>query len=69
MLRNTRWVVGLVLNTGLDTKIMMSMSEVCVSARGGGGGRDCYSQNYYPSVGPYNQSFDVDRKRHQNIMF
>lgn len=28
VLRNTRWVVGLVLNTGPDTKIMMSMSEV-----------------------------------------
>lgn len=30
VLRNTRWVVGLVLNTGPDTKIMMSMSKVCV---------------------------------------
>lgn len=29
VLRNTRWVVGLVLNTGPDTKIMMSMSKVC----------------------------------------
>lgn len=28
VLRNTRWVVGLVLNTGPDTKIMMSMSKV-----------------------------------------
>lgn len=28
VLRNTRWVLGLVLNTGPDTKIMMSMSKV-----------------------------------------
>ncbi|CAM9856271.1 unnamed protein product [Hapterophycus canaliculatus] len=27
VLRNTRWVLGLVLNTGPDTKIMMSMSK------------------------------------------
>ncbi|CAN0256362.1 unnamed protein product, partial [Pylaiella littoralis] len=27
VLRNTRWVVGLALNTGPDTKIMMSMSK------------------------------------------
>lgn len=51
VLRNTRWVLGLVLNTGPDTKIMMSMSKVrrtrrdgfnvdvaCVHARLGGGG-------------------------------
>ena len=30
VLRNTRWVLGLVLNTGPDTKIMMSMSKVRV---------------------------------------
>lgn len=37
VLRNTRWVVGLVLNTGPDTKIMMSMSKVSqrVWLRGG----------------------------------
>lgn len=29
MLRNTPWVVGLVLNTGPDTKIIMSSLEVC----------------------------------------
>ncbi|CAN0459600.1 unnamed protein product, partial [Scytosiphon promiscuus] len=28
VLRNTRWVLGLVLNTGPDTKIIMSMSKV-----------------------------------------
>lgn len=28
VLRNTRWVVGLVLNTGPDTKIIMSSLEV-----------------------------------------
>lgn len=30
VLRNTRWVVGLVLNTGPDTKIIMSSLEVCM---------------------------------------
>ena len=40
VLRNTRWVVGLVLNTGPDTKIMMSMSKVsrCLTAKGRGSG-------------------------------
>ncbi|CAN0506418.1 unnamed protein product, partial [Laminaria digitata] len=28
VLRNTKWVVGLVLNTGPDTKIIMSSLEV-----------------------------------------
>ncbi|CAM9092815.1 unnamed protein product, partial [Phaeothamnion confervicola] len=32
MLRNTRWALGLVLNTGADTKIMMSMSAAPVKA-------------------------------------
>lgn len=34
VLRNTRWVLGLVLNTGPDTKIMMSMSKVRECLRG-----------------------------------
>lgn len=37
MLRNTRWIVGLVLNTGPDTKIVMSSLEVTVHAFGGNG--------------------------------
>lgn len=32
MLRNTRWIVGLVLNTGPDTKIVMSSLEVTIRA-------------------------------------
>lgn len=52
VLRNTRWVVGLVLNTGGDTKIMMSMSKVIFTLRQGTGisfifRRPCSSAHFF----------------------